>query len=62
MLAVVDRIPRSYTRDELKLLGQLSVEVMEELEFRISLKTKSTVPVLNKRLKALHKRVEQLRF
>lgn len=61
MLAVVDKAPRIYTDKELEQLKQLACEVMREIEFRLESKNKATVPILNERLKALHRRVEQLR-
>ena len=61
MLAVVDRVPRKYSLIELEQLKQLAMEVMGELEFRLISNTKSAIPLLNERLKSLHRRVEALR-
>ncbi len=61
MLAVVDKVPRIYTDEELEQLRQLAMEVMLEIEFRLESKHKSAIPALNERLKALHRRVETLR-
>jgi GAF domain-containing protein len=61
MLAVVDKVPRTYTKAELGQLKNLAFEVMKEVEFRLESKNKSAIPVLNERLKALHRRVEKLR-
>jgi GAF domain-containing protein len=62
MLAVVDNVPRTYSEEELGQLKNLAFEVMKEVEFRLESKNKSAIPILNERLKALHRRVEKLRL
>lgn len=61
MLAVVDKVPRTYSDEELQSLRQLAYEVMREVECRIDSKNKSSVAALNARIKAIHARVEALR-
>ena len=61
MLAVVDRVPRTYTDEELERLKQLASETMTEVQLRLDARDRSSLLSLNQRLKALHARVESLR-
>jgi GAF domain-containing protein len=61
MLAVVDRVPRNYTDHELEYLRQLASETMTEVQVRLNPRDKASLLSLNKRLKALHARVNSLR-
>lgn len=61
MLAVVDRVPRTYTDEELDRLRQLAEETMREVQFRLDSRDKTSLLAFNQRLKALHARVESLR-
>jgi GAF domain-containing protein len=61
MLAVVDRVPRNYTDQELRYLQQLASETMIEVQVRLNSSDSASLLSLNKRLKALHARVDLLR-
>jgi GAF domain-containing protein len=61
MLAVVDRVPRTYTEGELDRLKRLASETMNEVQLRLDSRDRSSLLSLNQRLKALHSRVEALR-
>jgi hypothetical protein len=58
ILAVVDRVPRVYSNEELAQLKQLADEVMEEIEFRLNTLNSLKTYELNLRLLEIHKRVE----
>lgn len=61
MLAVVDRVPRVYSDEELEKLDALAKEVMKEVELRLEARDRTSILSLNQRLKALHARVDSLR-
>lgn len=61
MLAVVDRVPRTYSDEELDHLKRLASETMMEVQLRLGSNDRSSVLSLNQRLKVLHSRVEALR-
>jgi GAF domain-containing protein len=61
MLAVVDRVPRNYTDQELEYLRKLASEAMTEVQVRLNSRDSASLLSLNKRLKALHARVDSLR-
>jgi GAF domain-containing protein len=61
MLAVVDKVPRHYSAEEMNKLRLLAAEVMQEIEFRQETKNSPSQKVVNARLKVIQNRVVSLR-
>ena len=61
MLAVVDKVPRIYTEEELDCLKRLASETMLEVQCRMDARNRASLLSFNQRLRALKTRVESLR-
>jgi len=61
MLAIVDKLSREYTEDELNRLKEMAAEVMMAIEYRLDALKNNVIKDLNEKLRVLHLRVAALR-